>query len=401
MIKVEAPTRFDGTRAYPRFVSDRRNRLVASESEHNYRTQFEQLHRGQRGITLDLRSAPGARAFRELVAASDVVIANFAAGVIERLGIGWSRLRQVNPRLVLVSMPSFGDDGPERDYLAYGVSQEELAGLYALTGYAGESPLKTGSNVGDPMNGMHAALAVAAALTERERTGLGQYVELSQLESSLQFVGETILEYGLNGQVRGPAGNAHPRWAPLGIYATVGSDQWIAIAGQDEEQWQVLTGILELGTPTADPRFADEASRHRHRASLDQAIGEATRQHKRFVLAAELQSRGVAAAPVLNSDDVQHHPWFSESGYVQAHAHPAGGEYRYFGPLWRIDGRRPRLRGPAPLLAEHSTRSSPSSPRSVPTRLPSKSPGRRLATEPTAAHPWEHQRPAEWEMRKR
>lgn len=225
VIKVEAPTRFDGNRAYPRFVSDRRNRLIASESEHNYRTQFEQLHRGQRGITLDLRSAPGARAFRELVAASDVVIANFAAGVIERLGIGWSRLRQVNPRLVLVSMPSFGDDGPERDYVAYGVSQEELAGLYALTGYASEGPLKTGSNVGDPMNGMHAALAVAAALTERERTGLGQYVELSQLESSLQFVGETILEYGLNGQVRGPAENAHPRWAPLGIYATAGSDQ--------------------------------------------------------------------------------------------------------------------------------------------------------------------------------
>jgi len=352
VIKIEAPSRFDSTRGYPRFLADLKAGRVSDESEHNRRTQFDQLHRAQRSITLDLRSAAGAAAFRELVAVSDVVIANFAAGVLDRLEIGWTELQEVNPQLVLISMPSFGDTGPERDYVAYGVTQEELAGLYGMTGYEGEPPLKTGSNVGDPMNGMHAALAVSAALVERERTGDGQYIELSQLESSVQFIGETVLDYAINQEVSVPCGNAHARWAPQGVYPTTGEDEWIAVAVEDESQWQALVEVLGVPELSADPRFTTEGERHEARLALDMALGAATASRDRFELASELQDRGVPAAPVLNSIEVQHHRWLTEPGFVQLLPHPAG-EYRYFGPIWSIGGERPALRGPAPRLAEH------------------------------------------------
>ena len=353
VIKIEAPTRLDSTRAYASYLGDLEAGLINDETEHNFRTQFDQLHRAQRSITLDLRSDNGAAAFRELVAVSDVVIANFAAGVLDRLEINWTQLEPVNPRLVLISMPSFGDTGPERDYVAYGATQEELAGLYGITGYEGDAPLKTGSNVGDPMNGMHAALAVSAALVERERTGRGQYIELSQLESSVQFIGETVLDFSLDGHIVGPRGNAHPRWAPHGVYPAAGDDEWIAITAEDEAQWQTLVDVLGLEALRDDPRFADEAGRHEARMPLDEQLGGATALHDRFELATELQARGVPAAPVLNSIEVQRHRWLSEAGYVQTLPHPAGGEYPYFAPIWRIDGERPPLRGPAPLLAEH------------------------------------------------
>ena len=352
VVKIEAPTRFDSTRGYSRFLADLEAGRVSNESEHNRRTQFEQLHRAQRSVTLDLRSAVGAAAFRELVAVSDVVIANFAAGVLDRLEIGWTELQEVNPRLVLISMPSFGDTGPERDYVAYGVTQEELAGLYGMTGYEGEPPLKTGSNVGDPMNGMHAALAVSAALVERERTGHGQYIELSQLESSVQFIGETVLDYAINRRVSVPHGNAHVRWAPQGVYPASGQDQWIAIAVEDESQWQTLVEVLGAAALSADPRFTTEEARHEARFALDRVLGAATASRDRFELASELQNYGVPAAPVLNSIEVQQHRWLTEPGFVQTLPHPAG-EYRYFGPIWSIDGQRPALRGPAPRLGEH------------------------------------------------
>ncbi|MEX2032900.1 MAG: CoA transferase, partial [Dehalococcoidia bacterium] len=296
VIKVEAPGRLDGTRGYARYLADRAAARLDSEYEQNRRTQFEQLHRGQRSITLDLLSADGARAFRELVAQSDVVIANFAAGVVERLGIAWERLREVNPKVVLVSMTGFGDTGPERDYVGYGVTQEELCGIYGITGYQSGEPLKSGSNVGDPMNGMHAAVAVLAALVERERTGRGQYVELSQLESAINFVGEVLLDYASNGRIAGPDGNAHPAFAPHDIFPARGHDQWIAIAVETEAQWDALSEALGATDLAEDAAFRSTEQRRASSAVLGERIAALTREWERDALATVLQARGVPAA---------------------------------------------------------------------------------------------------------
>jgi crotonobetainyl-CoA:carnitine CoA-transferase CaiB-like acyl-CoA transferase len=354
VIKVESRSRTDGTRGYPRYLADREAGRIANEREHNRRGAFEHLHRGERSITLDLRSEPGRAAFQRLVAVSDVVIANFAYGVMERLGSTWADLAPINPRIIVVSMTGFGDSGPERDYVGYGVSQEELSGIYSVTGYEGEEPLKSGTNIGDPMNGMHGAAAVIAALIERDRTGRGQYVELSQLESSVAFIGESILDFTVNGRVTRPAGSSDLLWAPHGMYPTRGEDQWVAMVARDDEEWSRLLTVLDRDELAADRRFERRNDRVAHHVELDAALGSLTATRERDELASALQAAGVPAAPVLTSSEVQHHPQYTATGFVQVATHPDGGEYRYFGPMWRINGVRPPLGGPAPLLGEHT-----------------------------------------------
>jgi crotonobetainyl-CoA:carnitine CoA-transferase CaiB-like acyl-CoA transferase len=354
VIKIESRHRTDRSRGYQRFLKEQAAGRIASEREHNRRTQFEQLHRGQQSITLDLRSALGRRAFLQLAAVSDVVIANFAYGVLARLGVDWQDLEPVNPRLILLSMTGFGDSGPERDYVAYGVTQEELSGIYSLTGYEGEGPLKSGSNIGDPMNGLHGVVAILAALHERDRTGRGQYIEFSQNESSIGFIGDLVLDYVVNGRMAQPTGNAHPLWAPHGIYPARGEDQWVAIAARNEDDWQRVLAVLGADDLGREARFQSLADRLTHRADLDRELARWTVAWERQELAVALQAQGVPAAPVLTSLEVQYHPHYEARGFLPTLTHPDGGQYRYFGPLWRINGMRPPIQRPAPLLGEHT-----------------------------------------------
>ena len=324
------------------------------EREQHRQSGQENLHRGKQHITLDLRSELGRQAFHELVAVSDVVIANFAAGVLPRLGASFEQLQSVNPRIIVVSMTGFGDTGPERDYVAYGVAQEQLCGIYGVTGYEGEEPLKSGFNIGDPMNGMHAAAAVLAALLDRDRSGRGQYVDLSQFESSVPFIGEVLLDYVVNGRAGGPSGNSDPTWAPHGIYPTRGEDQWVALVARDDDEWLRALDVLGASELAADSRFRSLRDRVVNHRQLDADLAPYSRRWDRDELAAALQAKGIPAAPVLHTDEVWVHPQYVGSEFMQHLTHPDSGEYVYTGPMWRINGERPAVRVPAPLLGEHN-----------------------------------------------
>lgn len=324
------------------------------QRELNIGSGQENLHRGKKHVTLDLRSELGQRAFRELVAVSDVVIANFAAGVLEKLGATFEQLESINPEIIVVSMTGFGDDGPERDYVAYGVAQEQLCGIYGITGYEGEEPLKSGYNIGDPMNGMHGAAAVMAALLDRERSGHGQYVELSQFESSIPFIGELLLDYVVNGHIAEPAGNSDPTWAPHGIYPTDGEDQWIALVTRDDEEWLDALNILGAAALANDPRFKSITDRIQNHRDLDTELATFTRQHRNDVLAGMLQNIGIPAAPVLQTDEIWEHPQYLDSDFLQHKTASDGKEYTYTGPLWCINGERPQVDVPAPVIGEHN-----------------------------------------------
>jgi len=354
VIKIEPSTRTDSTRSYGKYLALGRDGQGIDEREFYRQTQFEQLHRGQRSVTLNLKSEIDKKAFDQLVASSDVVIANFAYGVLSRLGIDWPDLERINSRIILLSMTGFGDSGPERDYVGYGVTQEQLSGIYGLTGYKDDEPLKSGSNIGDPMNGMHGAVAILAALLEREETGKGQYIELSQLESTVPFIGEIILDYGFNSHVAKPLGNTHEIWAPHGIYPALGEDCWIAIVARDDDEWSALLDTLGGQKLYEDARFLRVQDRLSNRKELDVVIGELTSRWDREELAIKLQNVGVPAAPVLDSFEVQHHKHYAATNYIQVRDYPGGGTYRYFGPLWRINGSRPEIRGSAPLLGAHN-----------------------------------------------
>jgi benzylsuccinate CoA-transferase BbsF subunit len=314
---------------------------------------YEQLHRGQRSVLIDLSQETGRERFYDLVRVGDAVIANFSYGVLERLGIAYTDLRRIRPDIVLVSMTGFGDSGPERDYVAYGVTQEELCGIYALTGYPGERPLKSGSNVGDPLNGMHAVCALLGALIHRQRTGKGQYVELSQLESSLPLIGELLLEYQVTGVTPAPNGNRDRAWAPQGCYRCQGEDKWIAITCHDDREWQSLCAVMRRAELATDTRFAHFAGRRVHQDELDSIISAWTRPTDAVELAHILQQAGVPAGPVLSSTDTFVDRSLQERGFLPSLRHADGASRTYYGPLWCADGERPALRGPAPLLGEH------------------------------------------------
>jgi crotonobetainyl-CoA:carnitine CoA-transferase CaiB-like acyl-CoA transferase len=354
VIKVESHKRTDSTRAYDAFLASPEPHDETAERAHNRRHQYEQLHRGQRSVTIDPTVADGRGRLLDLVRVSDVLVANFAYGVLERLGIAYPDLAAVRPDVIVLSMTGFGDSGPERDYVAFGVTQEELCGIYALTGYAGERPLKSGSNIGDPMNGMHGACAVAAALLHRERTGQGQYIELSQLESSLPLVGEVVLDAQMNGRNGGPAGNTHPRWIPHGVYPCRGEDQWLALACRDDAEWRAFCAAIDRPELSGDPCYAGAEARRRHAGTLDREIAAWTLQRDAREAATLLQAHGVPATPVLNSVQVGEDRHLHARGFLPVLRHPDGVERGYYGPLWRVDGRRPALRGPAPLLGEHN-----------------------------------------------
>lgn len=366
VIKVESLRRTDSTRSYEAFLAAPGPHDEPAERAHNRRLSYEQLHRGQRSVTIDLTEPGGRERLLELARVSDVLIANFSYGVLERLGIAYADLAAVRPDIIAVSMTGFGDSGPERDYVAFGVTQEELCGLYALTGYAGGRPLKSGPNVGDPMNGMHAAGAVLAALIHRWRTGEGQYIELSQLESSVIVIGEVLLDYAMNGRTAGPRGNRHPDWAPQGVYrcrqpadeaggVTGATDEsWIALACRDDADWAALCTTIGHSDLGRDPRFHTAAGRRRNHDLLDAEIARWAESQAAAAAAAALQAAGVPAAPVETSLDVLDDSHLRARGFLPVLRHPDGALHTYYGPLWLADNRRPALRGQAPLLGEHN-----------------------------------------------
>jgi len=223
---------------------------------------FNTVNRGKRGITLDLTDPRGVEIVKRLAAHADVAIENFVPGVMARLGLSWEVLAAVNPRLVMVSMPSFGAGGPESDARGYGNTVEAMAGVTSLNRYYDDPQPYTMSNaLGDPVGGLSGTLAVLAALHERERTGRGQLVEIAQVEAVVPFLADRIIEYQFTGRVPAPLGNRHPDYAPHGIYRCAGDDAWLALAAETQEQWHGLVDALALGglaVTVVNPTFAQK-----------------------------------------------------------------------------------------------------------------------------------------------
>ena len=260
---------------------------------------FNCLHLSKYGITLELTSDEGRRVFEQLVSISDVLIENFRQGSLERLGYDYTALRKHRPDLIYVSMPAFGNTGPWKGYLGYGIGQEQLSGMAHLTGYPGDGPMKSGINHGDPITGSHAAGVLLAALRRRRRTGKGMYIDVSQQESAVAFMGGELLAYQMNGQEPERIGNRSRWYAPCNTYPCAGEDRWITIAATDDREWESLTAVMDAVPLAEDPRFATSDARMAHQDELDTIIAGWTSDLDAFTLTERLQAAGVPAGPVL------------------------------------------------------------------------------------------------------
>ncbi|MBI4498172.1 MAG: CoA transferase [Chloroflexi bacterium] len=357
VIKVESITRFDFSRGTIR-PAPGQGRYIGGDpgpDPYNRVIGFHQNNRNKLGITLDLQHPQGVELFKRLVRVSDVVIDNFSYGVMDKFGLGYPVLREVNPGIIMMSMPAFGATGPERHYLSYGVTQEPLSGLLALTGYHDDdTPLPTGAHHGDPINGNHAVGAILAALWQRRRTGQGQFIDFSHLESTIALIGDAVMDYTMNQRVVPRIGNRDPFMAPQGCYRCKGEDKWVVISIDDDDAWQRLCQAMGKPDLAADPRFTTVVGRREHHDALDRMITAWTEQYEHYQVMDLLQQHGIAAGAVLDAKEVTENPHMAARGYFKPLHHPDVGSFNHPGIPYKLSRTQGELRRPAPALGEHN-----------------------------------------------
>lgn len=304
---------------------------------------FNAHSRGKRSVTVDLRADEGREAFLRLIEQSDILVENNSVGVIDKLGIGWDVLHARNPRLILLRMPAVGLEGPQADYLGFGTHFEAWCGLTAIRGYATDDPADHAATTRpvyhmDPASGAAGAFAAMLALRRRERSGVGELVELAQVENMVNHIGEYLVDAARTGRTHGPLGNRHPTRAPQGCYPCLGEDRWAVLSVGHDEEWAGL--VRAMGAPdwAADERFASPAGRRAHHDELDTAIGAWTAEIDRFAVFERCQAEGVPAAPVLDEADCFHDQHLRTRGFFRPNGSVEAGTHDYPGHLWHWDG---------------------------------------------------------------
>ena len=348
VIKIEPLDHAD--RAKPSCVTEHSQRKM------NRATPFEQKHRNKIGFSLNLSLDEGKSVFRELVSISDVVIENFSAGVMDRLGLGHNNLREIKPDIITVSMPGFGNSGPWKNYVAYGVTQEQITGLYELTGYKNGVPMKTGTNVGDPMNATHAAVATLSAVVQRLLDGQGEYVDFSQYESFSTLMFESIMNYAANGVMNERNGNESNYQSPHDTYRCKGTDAWVTVAISNQDEWENLCAAIGRTELAKEPEYSSQHSRRNHKQYLDDVITEFTQSKTKYDVMRLMQEHGVPCTAVLNTQDLLLDAHVKDRNFIETLEHPDGETHKYyFGSTWRENNSTTKtVRSAAPLLGEHN-----------------------------------------------
>lgn len=317
---------------------------------------FHAVNRNKLSLTVDMKHPQGLDLLKRLAAVSDVVLENFSPGVMARAGLDYPSLRATNPTIIMVSLSGAGAYGPLSNMLTYATVVSALSGLSALIGYPGERVLgMTQAAYPDITGAITGAVAALIALYHRQRTGRGQFVDVSQWEAGLALCGEAMLEYAMTGRVPKPTGNDHRLMAPHGNYPCAGEDKWVSIAVKTEEEWRALCGVMGNPAWTHQSPFADLASRLAHRRELDRHIAEWTAQRTPAEVVTALQGVTVAATQVMNQEDLYFDPHLAARGTYVEVEQPLVGREPIYGIPWRLSGTPGAVQRPAPTLGQHNT----------------------------------------------
>jgi crotonobetainyl-CoA:carnitine CoA-transferase CaiB-like acyl-CoA transferase len=342
VIRIETATRLCVTRLLPPFAEFR-----PGPNRSGY---FNQYNQAKKSVTLDLKRPEAVEVAKRLCAASDVVVENFAAGVMERMGLGYPVLRALRPDVVMIALSGYGATGPDSDKVSYGPAQVPLSGMSSVTGYRDHPPMHVGVSYGDPTGGLHGAFAVLAALLHRARTGEGQYIDLSQWETSMAVLPEALLDWTLNGRQPPRDGNRDPHMAPHGVFRAGGDDRWLALAVEDDAAWRRLAGVLGRPALADDPRFATVAARKRHEDALEGLVQEWTAARPPEEAAAVLQAAGIPAFVAATNRDLAEDAHLDGRGFLVRHPHPEVGSRAHLGVPWRFGASEVAVRRAAPCL---------------------------------------------------
>jgi benzylsuccinate CoA-transferase BbsF subunit len=346
VIRVESRERPCVTRLLPPFAD--------SQPGVNRSGYFNQYNQGKRSLTLNLKHPRGLEVARRLISMSDVVAENFAHGVMDRVGLGYSEVRRLKPDAIMVSISGYGRSGPDRDFVSYGPATVPLAGFSSVTGYKDGPPMHVGISYGDPTAGLHGALAVLAALCHRRRTGEGQFIDVSLWESSASLLPDALFEFQMNGAPPPRDGNRHSRMAPHGVFRSAGADRWVSIAVGTEAEWQALCSVMGEAALASDPRFSTAVERKRNEDALEERISRWTKELSSEEATARLQAAGVAAFPTMTNQDLAEDPHLNARGFFVDLPHPEIGPRHHAGIPWRLSATPCSVAAPAPCLGEHN-----------------------------------------------
>ncbi|MFQ5697675.1 MAG: CaiB/BaiF CoA transferase family protein [Myxococcota bacterium] len=293
---------------------------------------FTDWNAGKRFVALDLRNPQGVELAKRLVARADVVVENQAAGVLDRLGLGYTDLRRIKPDLVHLSSSGYGDTGPDRSYVSWGPNIETLSGLSGISGFADSPCTNTQFAYPDTASALHGLFAVMCALDHRERTGQGQHISLSQLESTVSLIGPLVAAARVEGREPAKLGNRSPDSAPSGCYPCRGDDRWVAISVEDEAGWRSLCRALARPDWLEDPALGSSSGRTEHADLIDAGIAAWTRERDAYEVMHALQAAGVAAGVVQNVEDLALRDRQLEArGFFETIPHSLRGEVRATG----------------------------------------------------------------------
>ncbi|AOH87187.1 formyl-CoA transferase (plasmid) [Sphingomonas panacis] len=344
VIKIEAPTG-DITRAAT-------GQLQGGRELGGY---FQSIDRNKESVVLDLKTHGGRQALLAMVRDADAVMENFRAGVMDRLGIGWDVLREVNPRLVYGSLRGFGDPrggtSPYQDWPAYDVVAQAMGGIMAITGPDPVTPTKVGPGVGDIIPGMMLAFGVLAAIHHARRTGCGQFVDVAMVDAILSVSERMVWQHSVDGSVPGPEGNHHPFLCPFGMFPT--SDGFITVAAQQDAFFKILVEQLGADQIAANPRFASQDLRTFNRRDLVAALSAATARFTKAELVDLLGGR-IPFGPVMNIADIEGDPHFASRDMIVSVDEPGQTPLRVAGVPIKMTETPGAVHRRAPFLGEHT-----------------------------------------------
>ena len=343
VIKVESCERFDWWRSW-----EATEAWIADDGAEKS-PQYLSVNRNKLNVTLDLEHPRGRELLLQLVARADALVENYSGGVLPKLKLDYAHLIETNPQIVMVSMPAFGSTGPWSKFRAYGSTVEHSSGLPHLVGQPDQPPTMQHVAFGDAIGGLNGTAAILTALWHKQRTGQGQFVDLSQVECLLPLAAQGVLHQSVHGETPRRYGNDHPEHAPYGVYPCQGDDAWVVIQVTTARQWEAMqTLIPELAG------FGDLASRLQQRENLNATIAQWTAQHSSEAAMHLLQSKDITAAKLNNGEDLLHEPQLKDRQYMQWLERDYVGLQPNASAPFRTEAAPIPIESPAPTLGQHN-----------------------------------------------
>jgi crotonobetainyl-CoA:carnitine CoA-transferase CaiB-like acyl-CoA transferase len=311
------------------------------------------LNSNKKGITLNLKAPRGQELLKELASQSDVVVENFAVGVMDKLGLGYEELRKRNPGLIYATGSGFGLSGPYNTYPAFDPVIQAMSGLMSVTGFPGGPPMKAGPPVMDILSGIHLCTGILAALHQRDRTGEGMLVETSLFEAGLGPLITQMSGY-LSRGILGRFGNTAPgrTFAPYNCYAT--TDGYVLMLVADDSKWRALCQIMDREDLMEDPRFATNVARIKRFDEVDALVGSWIAQQSKQEVMDKLTSADITCGIVKEIPEVLQDPHLRARGTLQDIEHPTVGKVTVLASPVRLNGESPTIDTPSPTLGQHN-----------------------------------------------